>query len=264
MKLLPTLSLCTLLSLSSVIHAQTHDPRAPKPLPKPPSRYAILLFPAFQALDVFGPLDILNSIAFFSSPLNLSLIAPTLDPVSTQPRMPTALSHNFSESVVPTHTFAHPPSDIEVLIVPGGAGTRAPAPELDAHVAYIKSVYPKLRYLISVCTGVGLVARTGVLEGHRATGNKRAWAWVMAQGGRRTYWVPHARWVRSGNIWTTSGIAAGMDGVFDFVRVVYGEEVAKSTADALEYVREMDWTNDPFAALYNLTESDGGFGHGTF
>ncbi|CAA7270117.1 unnamed protein product [Cyclocybe aegerita] len=221
------------------------------PLPLP-QNYGVVLFPAFQALDVFGPLDILNLLSI-SQPLNLAVLAPTLDPVSTKPRMTTHANSNFSQSIIPTHTFDNPPSDLEVLIVPGGIGTRAPSPELDAHVAFIKETYPKLRYLVGVCTGVGLMSRTGILDGKKATGNKRSWAWVTAQS-NKVHWIAHARWIRSGNIWTTSGVAAGIDGMFDFVKTVYGEEVALNLANGLEYERELDWQNDPFATLYNLTD----------
>jgi putative intracellular protease/amidase len=113
---------------------------------------------------------------------------------------------NFSQSIVPTHTFKHPPKDLEVLIVPGGLGSRAPPPALLDAVAYIKDVYPRLRYIISVCTGATLLARAGVLDGRRATTNKHAWAWAVTTGPNVT-WVPAARWVVDGNVWTTSGVA---------------------------------------------------------
>ena len=41
------------------------------------------------------------------------------------------LNSNFSESIVPTHIFDNAPGVIEVLIIPGGVGTRAFAPTLD-------------------------------------------------------------------------------------------------------------------------------------
>ncbi|PPR01798.1 hypothetical protein CVT24_001694 [Panaeolus cyanescens] len=228
---------------------------APVPTPSlpPPTNYGILLFPAFQALDIFGPLDILNTLAMQRT-LNLSLISTTYNPVTTKHQM-MGINSTFGEDIVPTHTFDNPPNNLEVLIVPGGAGTRAPA--LDPYIQYIKEVYPSLRYLISVCTGAALLARAGVLNGHRATGNKRAWAFVTSQVNATEadiHWISHARWIQSGNIWTTSGVAAGIDGVFDFVKTVYGEAVALDVANGIEYERQLDWRHDPFADLYNLTD----------
>ncbi|KAK3213889.1 hypothetical protein GRF29_28g1379511 [Pseudopithomyces chartarum] len=48
----------------------------------PPKHIAIVLFPGFQLLDITGPLDVLNTLSR-STPLNLSILAATLDPVST-------------------------------------------------------------------------------------------------------------------------------------------------------------------------------------
>jgi putative intracellular protease/amidase len=73
--------------------------------------------------DVFGPLDILNTLGRERT-IRLSIIAATLDPVSTRP--PSNMTHSspqFAESIVPTHTFETAPKDLEVLIVPGGMYT---------------------------------------------------------------------------------------------------------------------------------------------
>jgi transcriptional regulator GlxA family with amidase domain len=209
----------------------------------------MIIFPTFQALDVFGPLDVLNSISSKFT-LNLSIIASTLDPVSTAPRVANALNSTFSESIVPTHTFAAPPPDLDVLMVLDGLGTRAP--DLLEAIAYIKDVYPSLQYIISVCTGATLLARAGVLDGRKATTNKWAWAWATSQGPNVT-WIPHARWVVDGNAWTTSGVSAGIDGVLAFVSDVYGEGTTNSTSIALEYERHTDPSWDLFSAICNLT-----------
>ena len=45
-------------------------------------------------------------------------------------------------------------------------------------VEFVREMYPKLRYLVSVCTGATIVAKAEVLDGRRATTNKRLRAWV--------------------------------------------------------------------------------------
>ncbi len=149
----------------------------------PPQKYGVALFNGFQALDVFGPLDVLNILSG-THPLRLSIIAPTLDPVST---LSEASSIRIGQSIVPTHTFDNAPDDIEVLMVPGGMGTRD-AELTQPVVDFIKSQYPKLQYLLTVCTGSALAARAGVLDGKTATTNKLAFAWVSQpySHGRRT------------------------------------------------------------------------------
>ncbi|KAF2758385.1 class I glutamine amidotransferase-like protein [Pseudovirgaria hyperparasitica] len=213
----------------------------------PPTKYAVVLFPGFQALDVFGPLDILNTLSR-THPLSLSLLAATMDPVSTN----TSDASAFSEAILPTHTFATAPSDIEVLLVPGGSGTRDAA-NIAPAVQFVADVFPQLQYLVTVCTGSALVAKTGVLNGRRATTNKKAWTWATSQG-PAVHWVAKARWVTDGKIWSSSGVAAGIDVTYAFVAAMYGDDMAQELADGVEYVRNTDASNDPFAERWGVVQ----------
>jgi putative intracellular protease/amidase len=78
---------------------------------------------------------------------------------------------------VPTHTFDTAPDDIEVLIVPGGFGSRQEE-NIDGVIEFVRARYGKLRWLLTVCTGSAIVAKSGILDGRRATSNKRAFSWV--------------------------------------------------------------------------------------
>lgn len=72
----------------------------------------------------------------------------------------------------------------------------------------------------------------------------------MAQG-PNVQWVHEARWVTDGNIWTASGISAGIDMTYAFVSDQFGEDLAQDIADRSEYTRQKDSTVDPFAKLTN-------------
>lgn len=74
---------------------------------------------------------------------------------------------------------------------------------------FIKLRLKSLEYLVGVSFGAVTLARAGVLDGKRATTNKSGWKWIT-QRGPNVNWVPQARWVEDGNIWTTSGMASGM------------------------------------------------------
>jgi transcriptional regulator GlxA family with amidase domain len=214
----------------------------------------MLVFPAFQALDVFGPLDALNLLSL-SYTMNLAIIAQTLDPVSTKPLSAAMNAHNssFGERVVPTHTFENPPADLEVLFVPGGLGTRAPADQLQPVFDYIKSAFPSLKYVITVCTGATLAARSSILDGRTATTNKRSWVWATSTG-PKTNWIAHARWIDDGKVWSSSGVSAGIDATIAWIAHIYGNDVAQGITDGMEHTRVRDWRDDPFAALYNCTD----------
>lgn len=138
--------------------------------------------------------------------------------------------------------------DIEVLIVPGGGGTRSNVSE---EIAFIKEMYPKVKYILSICTGATLLSRAGILDGKKATTNKFSWAWASAQG-PNVNWVPKARWVEDGNIISSSGVSAGIDAAYALVSRLYGEPVADYLAKAAEYYRETDPSHDEFASIWEV------------
>ncbi|KAF5338196.1 hypothetical protein D9611_014599 [Ephemerocybe angulata] len=215
----------------------------------PPTHFGVVLFPGFQALDAFGPLDVLNVFSLQQTNLTLSVLARNVSSVTTVPQ---TMNTTFGESAVATHTFDSPPSDLEVLIVPGGLGTRSP--DLEPEIDFIRTIFPSLRYLIAVCTGNTLVARAGLLDEKKATGNKKAWSWVTAQG-KKTHWIAKARWVRSSEkIWSTSGVSAGVDGALNFMETVYGEDIATGLAQYLEWNRVTDPNDDEFAAIWGAED----------
>jgi len=266
---------------------------------KLPTHFAALIFPHFQALDLIGPLDLLNSMSMLyknETTMKLNILSKTMDPVSTgmgpgsfgELFMPTMTFKDYLnrkkakpspgkpngaadcddghgghavakrnmrfENRQMNHDMPMPPkadddfSDIEVLIVPGGGGTRA---NMTEEIEFVKQIYPGLKYIISVCTGASILARAGILDGKRATTNKRSFAWV-ASTGPNTTWVPTARWVEDGNIWSSSGISAGIDVTYAWVSHVYSDPVADYMSESLEYDRQIDEHHDPYGKIWDV------------
>ncbi|KAI1338537.1 DJ-1/PfpI family protein [Xylariaceae sp. FL0016] len=225
--------------------------------------------------DMIGVVDPLQLLAN-NFHMNLYIISETLEPVTTEPASATMNPYNssFWPKIVPTHTFANAPDDIEVLVVPGGPGIRAP--DVSAITDFIADTYPKLRYLFTICTGAGLAAKAGVLDGRRATTNKHAWDTIRAMG-PDVEWVSPARWVVDGNIWSSSSVScrlgnlhalgsldrnlltqscvqgtAGLDLTFAWINSTFGPEWADKASGIMEYMpNAQDF--DPFAAKYNVT-----------
>lgn len=169
-----------------------------------PYSYAVVLFPGFAPLDVFGPLGLLEMAAYHHG-ATLQLLAETLGPVSSNVER----NATFAQSVVPTSTFDEYLSrgkGVDVLIVPGGQGVREPEEKLAPVVDFVRDAYPGVEYLITVCTGASIAAQAGILDGRRATTNKAAWGEMTAKS-PNVEWVSPARWVVDGNIWSSSGVS---------------------------------------------------------
>jgi putative intracellular protease/amidase len=148
--------------------------------------------------------------------MTLSIISKETGPITTVPP-----SHILSENgpivdlkylLDPAITATYTPitaPDLDILLVPGGEGAVALAQAGDTWIEdFVAARFSQLDYLLSVCTGSASLARSGILSGRRATTNKAAWSSVVSLGTNIT-WVPTARWVVDGNVWTSSGVAAG-------------------------------------------------------
>ena len=201
-------------------------------------RIGVLLFPDFELLDVFGPLQMF---ALLQERAVVEIIM-----VSQQPGH---ISSVCGPACVATVGFSNCPN-LDVLLVPGGQGTRKQVSN-PVLMSFLRHLYPNLELLASICTGAGLLAAAGLLNGRRATSNKQSFAWVVSQSPHVT-WIPEARWVEDGNIITAGGVAAGMDMALHLVERLAGADMANLTAQYTEYDWHRDPSWDPFARLAGL------------
>ena len=134
----------------------------------------------------------------------------------------------------------------DVLLIPGGIGTRkemANAPFL----VELKRLAEASRTVATVCTGSFLLARTGLLDGLKATSNKRAFQQVRTYA-PKVNWIAKARWVKNGKYFTSSGVSAGMDMALAVIAKLCGKEMSLQIANRAEYQWHEDSSWDPFAA----------------
>jgi transcriptional regulator GlxA family with amidase domain len=130
------------------------------------------------------------------------------------------------------------------LLIPGGMGTRKLIDNME-FIDTIKTLSEQAPYVLTVCTGVALLGKTGLLEGKRATGNKLAFEWICNSS--NAIWVKKARWVTDGKFYSSSGVSAGMDMVLGFIKDIHGEKTAQGICRHIEYIWNDDAGNDPFA-----------------
>lgn len=242
--------------------------------------FGMVLYRAVDMIDVFGTLDPLQLLSSSVQQTNLFLIAETLDPVTTQPASPAMNPRNssFWPVITPTHTFADD-LDIDVLFVPGGPGMRAP--DITPVTDYLVKMYPKVKIFMTICTGSGVAARSGVLDGHLATTNKAAWNDVIPRG-PDVRWVSPARYVMDGKTWSSSGVScparaktasvcrhtptrlstdgasqvtSALDIIFAFIETYWGAEVKDRISGVIEHVpRAAD--DDPFSSHFNVPPTE--------
>lgn len=108
--------------------------------------------------------------------------------------------------------------------------------------------------VMSVCTGAAILARAGVLDGHRATSNKLFFSLATGQSDK-VEWVEQARWVEDGKFVTSSGVSAGIDMALAVIPNLYGRPHAEQVAIMTEYEWASDPARDPFSPPVNQGNS---------
>lgn len=121
--------------------------------------------------------------------------------------------------------------ELDTLIVPGGAGLRAPAVHAPV-VAELRRRAPRVRRMASVCTGIYALAAGGLLDGRRATTH---WRFVGDVAARfpRVRLEADAIFVQDGRFFTSAGVTAGIDLALALVEDDLGARVALAVAREL-------------------------------
>ncbi len=191
----------------------------------------ILLFPDVEVLDFAGPYEVFSRARTVpglesrrdeaSAPFRVFTVARSRKPLATIGGL----------VVTPHFTFDdHPP--IDLLVVPGGFGTRALLAD-PVTLDWVRRVAAGARRVASVCTGALVLAKAGLLDGRRATTHHGAFDTLAALGERIT--VLRDRRVVEAGVITSAGVAAGIDLALHEVARRCGVAVAVETAAYIEY-----------------------------
>jgi cyclohexyl-isocyanide hydratase len=178
-------------------------------------KIAYVLYPDFTALDLVGPYEVISR----WPDAEVHFLARSLDPVRCDRGL----------TVIPTDTPATLPAP-DLIVVPGSEN---PVPVMSDMVLvdWLRAAAPSCRWTASVCTGAGLYAAAGLLEGKTTTTH---WGFrdnLRAMGvevvGDRVVW--------QGNHVSGAGVSAGIDMALSLTDRVHGRELAKSLQLVIEY-----------------------------
>jgi transcriptional regulator GlxA family with amidase domain len=194
----------------------------------------ILIFDDVEVLDFAGPFEVFSRTrtepgpqsrqSDESAPFHVFTVAPKRGNVRATGGLTVVPDYCFDDNVPP----------IEILVVPGGFGTR-PLLNDETVLDWIRSTHATTRRTTSVCTGSLLLAKTGLLRGKRATTHWAALD-VLASLDPEIRVERERRWVDDGII-TSAGVSAGLDMALYVVETFCGREVADETAQYIELPR---------------------------
>lgn len=188
----------------------------------------MLGFPQAQVLDITGPLEVFSRTARWlaehrgtRTPAYVTeFIAARAGPVAMSNGLQLVASRRYSAV-----------DDADTLLVAGGIGWEQAASDRRL-LQWLAAQAGRVQRLGSICNGAMLLAAAGLLEGRAATTH---WAYLD----RLASLAPKARvdrdalYVRSGNIYTSAGVTAGMDLALALVEQDHGKAVALAVAQEL-------------------------------
>ncbi|ROO24091.1 DJ-1/PfpI family protein [Salinisphaera japonica] len=186
-------------------------------------RVGFLVFDDLEELDLLGAWELFGVWADFNDgPSERLLIGEHAGPVRCAKGLQLLADVSLADG-----------GALDVLIVPGGWGTRAAAlrPAITDFVAH----QARQADVLAVCTGAFVLAAAGLLSGRSATTHFASLDRLRALGDVD---VLEARYVQAGSIWTSAGISAGMDMTLAYIAHKSGDTRAGDIQRWAEYYPE--------------------------
>ena len=186
-------------------------------------RIAIAVFEGAEELDFVGPWEVLTAWRLLhSDDVEVLLVGEDSDPVTCAKGM----------QVVAQTTWAKL-GEIDVLVYPGGRGTRAQLG--DARIrARLREMKERGTLMTSVCTGALVYADAGLLDGQPATTYWSAFDELLSLG-REITPRPDDRFVDVGDVITAAGVSAGIDMALHLVGRLGSPEEAREVRRYIQY-----------------------------
>lgn len=179
----------------------------------------IVLFDGVQSLDVTGPLEVFAHARDHAGDPAYHVRTASLGgvPIRTSSGLritPDADLAAWGEQA------------LDLLLIPGGHGSRHPDPEL---TAWVRAAAPRVTRLASVCTGAFLLAEAGLLDGRTATTH---WAYSSQLAGKYPSVTvdPDPIFIKDGNLATSAGVTAGIDLALALLEDDLGRDMALTVA----------------------------------
>jgi transcriptional regulator GlxA family with amidase domain len=185
---------------------------------------AIALFPDAEELDWAGPWEVLRAWQLqFDDDVSVFTVADSDQPITCAKGL----------RVLADHTWDALPGPVDVLVYPGGRGTR---PQLgdEAIRARLRSMAESGTLMTSVCTGSLVLADAGLLDGRPATTH---WGSLDHLGrlGSGVEVRPDDRFIDTGGVVTAAGVSAGIDMALHLVARLHSPERAREVRRYIQY-----------------------------
>ena len=181
----------------------------------------IVTYPGVEALDVSGPFEVFN---FANMGLGMHGIdSEPIYSIKLLGEQPGAVKTMSGMQILAEDSYGRPAAKYDTLLIPGGDISQAICDQ--ALIEWIKFMAPRVKRMVSVCTGAFLLAEAGLLDGCSATTH-----WHYCQQLAQSY--PSVRveadriFIKNGSIYTAGGITSGIDLALALLEEDWGRDLA--------------------------------------
>lgn len=181
---------------------------------------AILLFEEVEELDFAGPWEVFRVAQGEDPSFDVYTVAEHLEPIRCANGLRVLADRTLADAGRP-----------DVILVPGGQGTRNPGPGI---VPWIAEADRTTQWTTSVCTGSFLLAAAGVTAGKRLTTYHTEVDSLAARDDTGEV-LSGARWVHDGKVVTAAGVSAGIDMSLWLLGELRSPEFSRRVHDWIEY-----------------------------
>jgi transcriptional regulator GlxA family with amidase domain len=186
-------------------------------------RIAIAVFEGAEELDFAGPWEVLAAWRFLHpDDVEVVMVGENTEPVTCAKGMRVAADIGWDEL-----------GDVDVLVYPGGRGTRAQLGN-DTIRTRLRALQRRGTLMTSVCTGALVYADAGLLDGRPATTYWSAFDELLPLG-REITPRPDDRFVDNGDVITAAGVSAGIDMALHLVGRLGSPEEAREVRRYIQY-----------------------------
>jgi transcriptional regulator GlxA family with amidase domain len=186
-------------------------------------RIAIAVFEGAEELDFAGPWEVLAAWRFlYPDDVDVVMVGDTTEPVTCAKGMRVVPDVNWQDL-----------GDVDVLVYPGGRGTRAQLGD-EGIRERLRSLKQRGTLMTSVCTGALVYADAGLLDGRPATTYWSAFDELLPLG-RDIDPRPDDRFVDDDDVITAAGVSAGIDMALHLVARLRSPEKAREVRRYIQY-----------------------------
>lgn len=188
----------------------------------------ILAFPGVEILDIAGPNEVFGFASEFIKYHGLS--DRNIYSIKVFAEQPGPIKTLSGLQVVADEAYGNTDIDLDTLIIPGGFLDKIEQAMADEKlIDWIKAMIPRVRRMVSVCTGSFFLAEAGLLDGCKATTHWN-WSSQLSKTYPKVCVEPDHIFIKDGNIFTSGGITSGIDLSLALVEEDWGRELALHVA----------------------------------